>query len=463
MFLEQGSQTIIAQCTPQGSGAIALLRLSGEGAIEIASSFASLASGKKLSSVQSHTVHYGSVLDEHDKVVDQVMFIVMYGPRSFTGENVVEITTHNNQFIIQKVIEGAIFYGARMAQQGEFARRAVLHNKIDLIQAESINELIHANTQLALKKSLSQLEGSFSSWVAEIENKLIHALALSESSFEFIEDETVSFKEQIKKIIDEVLSFITDLKKNFDQQQQIREGIRIAIVGSVNAGKSSLFNSLLKKDRAIVTNIAGTTRDSIEAGLYRNNNYWTLIDTAGIRQTDDIVEKHGIEKSFKEAQVADIVLLVIDGARAITLQEKEFYDDMYAKYQSKIIVIQSKADLGVMNIDFNCSSMLRVSDQDVESIQKVEEKISEKISNLFKDFTSPFLLNKRQFNAVLSLENKLNDVSKLFLRGNGLSDPDYEIVSFHLNDAIACSSELTGKSISEAGMDAVFKNFCVGK
>lgn len=458
MFLGKGSQTIIAQCTPQGSGAISLLRLSGDNAITIASKLADLASGKKLSEVKSHTVHYGTVINEHQETVDQVMFIVMYGPRSFTGENVVEITTHNNQFIIEKVIALAIFHGARMAQQGEFARRAVLNDKIDLVQAESINELIHANTQLALKKSLSQLEGSFSSWITKIEKKLINVLALSEASFEFVEEESIDFKSQMQSSIEDILVMIISLKKDFDQQQQIRQGIRIVIIGSVNAGKSSLFNALLKKDRAIVTNIAGTTRDVIEAGLYRNNNYWTLIDTAGIRQAEDVIEKQGIERSYREAETADIVLLVVDGSRDMTVQEEIFYNNIYDQYKEKILVIKSKSDLEVKNVPFNVSNMFIISEKNPDSIASVEAEIDNKIKERFENLTSPFLLNKRQFNLLLGLESKLIAVKELLQ-----NDPDYEIVSFHLNDAISCSAELTGKSISEASMDAVFKNFCIGK
>ena len=458
MFLSTDEQTIIAQCTPKGSGAIALLRLSGTNAIDIASKISTLASGKTLTQALSHTVHYGSVIDTNQKVVDKVMFIVMHAPRTFTGQNVVEITTHNNQFLVEEIIAHAINHGARLAQQGEFARRAVLNEKIDLVQAEAINELIHANTQLALKKSLAQLEGSFSHWIESIEQKLIKALALSEASFEFIDEEDLEFNQQINTIITKTLDTIARLKHTFDQQQQIREGIRIAIIGSVNAGKSSLFNALLKKDRAIVTSIAGTTRDVIEAGLYKNNNYWTLIDTAGLRQTEDIIEQKGIERSHKEAERADIILLVIDGSHAMTTQEQQVYHELYAAHTDKIIVIKNKSDLEQSPLQLPTDNYLTASQDDTASIDTVECVIQEKIIALFNELESPFLLNQRQFNLLLGLESKLLALLPL-LEGS----PDYEIISFHLNDAIAHLSELTGKSISEAGMDAVFKSFCVGK
>lgn len=458
MFLSTDEQTIIAQCTPKGSGAIALLRLSGPAVFDLVDQISILASGKKIASVASHTIHYGSLIDNQGKILDRVLFMVMHGPRTFTGQHVVEITTHNNQFIIEAIIAQAIKHGARLAQQGEFARRAVLNEKIDLVQAEAINELIHANTQHALKKSLAQLEGSFSHCIATIEEKLIKALALSEASFEFIDEEDLEFNHQIEHIIQNTLTIILDIKKSFDQQQQIRQGIRIAIIGSVNAGKSSLFNALLKKERAIVTNIAGTTRDVIEAGIYTDNNYWTLIDTAGLRQTNDIIEQKGIERSYKEAELADIILLVIDGSREMTTQESNLYKDLHTKHSDKTIVIKNKSDLTQKIIPMPTEQTLETSANDHSSIEKIEYHIEQKIQALFKNLDSPFLLNQRQFNLILGLESRLSALKPLLN-----NSPDYEIISFHLNDAIAHLSELTGKSISEAGMDAVFKNFCVGK
>ena len=238
------NDTIIAQCTPQGSGAIALLRLSGDNAFHIADTISKLPGNKIISTLPTHTIHYGWVVDKDGTHIDQVLFLLMRAPHTFTGDNTVEITCHNNPFIIQNIIQAALAAGARLAQEGEFSRRAVHNNKIDIVQAEAINDLIHANTQLALKQSLSQLEGSFSHWITTIEKQLIKALALSDASFEFLDEENMEFSLQIKEIIDSVLTTINSLKSTFNQQQQIRNGIRIAIIGSVNAGKSSLFNAL---------------------------------------------------------------------------------------------------------------------------------------------------------------------------------------------------------------------------
>lgn len=459
MLYSSTNETIIAQCTPQGSGAIALLRLSGDNAFQVADKISKLPNNKIISSLPTHTIHYGWVVDQNGTHIDQVLFLLMRAPHTFTGDDTVEITCHNNPFIIQNIIQAALTAGARLAQEGEFSRRAVGNNKIDIIQAEAINDLIHANTQLALKQSLSQLEGSFSHWITTIEKQLIKALALSDASFEFLDEENMEFSIQIKEIIDSVFATTNNLKNTFNQQQQIRNGIRIAIIGSVNAGKSSLFNALLDQERAIVTNIAGTTRDAIEAGLYKNNNYWTLIDTAGLRTTDDIVEQMGITRSHAEAQKADIILLVFDGSQQLTGAESTVYQNLLDTYADKIIIVTNKADLPQQpNSLIATQSTYPVSTTDKNSINTLESAIQNKISSLFASIGSPFLLNQRHYNNLLSLETKLAATKNL------LSDKtSYELVSYHLQDALTTLSELTGKTITEAGMDAVFREFCVGK
>ena len=383
----------------------------------------------------------------------------MRGPHTFTGQDTIEITCHNNPFIIQQILDAAIAAGARLAQEGEFSRRAVSNGKIDIIQAEAINDLIHANTQHALKQSLSQLSGSLTHWITSIETDLIKALALSEASFEFLDEENMEFNLQIKEITATILSTIADLKITFDQQQQIRNGIRIAIIGSVNAGKSSLFNALLNKERAIVTNIAGTTRDVIEAGLYKNGNYWTLIDTAGLRTTHDIIEQMGIQKSHEEAHKADIILLVFDGSQQLTAAELLVYQELLTNYHDKIIIVASKADLPPAHTTLaDQEQTYALSSSDKTSVLALESAIEEKIAQLFNNISSPFLLNQRHFNALSTLENHLHIIMQMLI-----DKPHYELISYHLTDAISILSELTGKTISEAGMDAVFREFCVGK
>lgn len=445
---------IVAQCTPNGSGAIGLIRITGNQAITVAQKIAKLVSSKQLTKVPTHTIHYGSVVGSDGKQIDNVLFLVMRGPQTFTGQNTIEITCHNNPFILQNILTATITAGARMAQPGEFTKRAVLNDKIDLLQAEAINELIHANTQQTLKHSLAQLDGSFSHWISTIEKQLTKCLAFSEASFEFIDEENLAFGKQIAHIITAIQAQITKLKKTFNEQQQIRNGIRIAIIGSVNAGKSSLFNALLNKDRAIVTSIAGTTRDSIEAGLYKNGNYWTLVDTAGLRQTNDTIEQQGIKRSFDEAHQADIIILAIDASVALTPAKQAIYQELETKYSNKVIMVSTKSDLQITHLQ----NRIQTSSKTKQNIEVLEEEIQNKIDILFKNSDSPFLLNKRHYNLLLNIEAKLEQLQNMLN-----TNIQYELVSFHLQDALATLSELTGKTISEQGMNAVFREFCVGK
>lgn len=454
MILPSDQETIIAQCTPSGTGALALLRLSGAMSFAVATAISKLPGNKKIDQLSSHTIHYGWIIDQRGNRIDHVLFFLMRAPQTFTGQDTVEISCHNNPFIIENIIQQAIAAGARLAQPGEFTKRAVINEKIDLIQAEAINELIHANTQQALKQSLAQLEGTFSHWIKKIESDLIKALAFSEASFEFIDEENLTFDTQILHIITHTLTNIATIKKSFDQQHHIRSGVRIALIGSVNAGKSSLFNAILNKERSIVTHIAGTTRDSIEAGLYRNGTYWTLIDTAGLRQTNDIVEEIGIKRSWQEAHQADIIILVIDPL-IISKDIDEIYQQLISQYGNKIIVVQTKHDLMSEKINY---AHMAVSNTTRHNIVELEQLIDAKITALFQNYDAPFLLNQRQFNILLNIEQKLLFIQKMFVE-----QIQYELLSYHLNDVLATLSELTGKSISEAGMDAVFREFCVGK
>lgn len=457
-MLTRDEDLIIAQCTPQGSGALALIRITGTDVRAFADSFSVLASGKKISQVPSHTIHFGRIVQDNGATLDQVMIIVMDGPRTFTGQDTLEITCHNNQFLIETLLEEAVKKGARLAQEGEFTRRAFLNNKIDLVQAEAIQELISAQTQMALKQSLSQLEGSFSQWIATLEKDLLKSIVWCEASFEFL-DEGAEFGPQIKTALEDLLRKIAQIKETFNAQQQIKTGVKIALIGSVNAGKSSLFNALLKQKRAIVTDIPGTTRDVIEAGICSKGNFWTLVDTAGLRTTNDVIEQEGIRRSVEEAHKADIILLLQDNSRAPTSSEEAVYQDLVARYSTKIVHVKSKADLPQWEgFSADEKEFLKLSVSNQESLNHLVEIIEEKVAALFATLESPFLLNKRHYRLLLHLEQKILALMPL-IEGS----IQYEIVSYHLQDALTVLTELTGKSVSEAALDLVFKEFCVGK
>lgn len=458
MLLSHDEETIVAQCTPQGSGALALIRISGVDALAVADRVSVLASGKKLSELPTHTIHFGWVVDSTGRKIDQVLFLLTHGPRTFTGQNTVEITSHNNQFICQEIIQVALGAGARLAAPGEFSRRAVLNNKIDVVQAEAINDLIQASTPVALKQSLAQLEGSLSAWLAQLEATLMQAFSLCEASFEFLDDE-VSFAQQIHDLLSNVLRDIDTVSKTFDQRTQIRQGIRVALVGSVNVGKSSLFNALLRHERAIVHATPGTTRDTIEAGLYKNGFYLTLVDTAGLRDTHDAIEQCGIERSLQEAVQADVILLVLDDSRMLLPAEKDAYARILTDYQQKVIVVRHKSDLApVCDFDACGCAAIACSGKTGAGIDLLECALAEKIEHLFKASQMPFALNQRHYDLIRSMAAKIEKIQAM------LVDPvPYELVSVHIKDVLQTVADVSGRSLNENMLDAVFKNFCVGK
>jgi tRNA modification GTPase len=455
------SDTIVALCTPQGNGALALIRISGSQAWQISALITRLKSGKNLTEVASHTIHAADIYDT-SSAVDAVMIFALRGPKTFTGYDTIEITCHNNPLIVQAIIELLIRHGVRPAQQGEFTRQAYENKKIDLVQAEAINELISAQTQAALKKSLSQLQGSLSGIMHTIEDGLCRSIAWCESSFEFLDDEG-DFHKEIYHFLTLLTQQIDPILQGYAAQRQIRQGYRIALIGGVNAGKSSLFNLLIGQKRAIVTPLAGTTRDSIESTVIMAGITTTFIDTAGLRTTADVIEQEGIERSYAEAHASDVILLVIDGSAELTTQEREIYSDLIAKYPQKIIFIQNKADLNQNLHEFFAAhaSPIIISTQDTSCKPKLETEILQKISALSEHHELPFLVNKRHFELLQSVSHDIAQVKDMLESSNG--SPHYELISYHLKQALERISEVTGKSVSEQALDRVFKEFCVGK
>lgn len=463
-LLPKDQETIVALATPRGNGAIGLIRLSGINAIAIADAIAQLSSGKKLSELATHTINHGFVINSKREKVDEVLFLLMKAPRTFTGQDTIEISCHNNPFIIENIIQAAITAGARAASAGEFTMRGFLEGKFDLLQAEAINELIHAPSEKSLQSALAQLKGSLSQQFVMIEASLIELLTLCEASFEFLEEEQrdLGFTTVVKNRVTDILSIVQKVKKHYNSQQRIKDGIRISLIGSVNAGKSSLFNALLGKERAIVTPVAGTTRDSIEANLYKNGYFWLLIDTAGLRQTGDFIEQRGIEKSYEEAIKADVLLLVIDASRSMTAEESQIYTTMVEQHAQKTLVIWNKNDLAAATTTYpdklDSLPSFKLSAAEGSGLEELEEAIVKKIDALFELQQSTFILSHRQFNLVSEIEKKL-----LYIESSLAGQVHYELVAYELKDLLEKVCELTGKHISEEILDTVFSKFCIGK
>jgi tRNA modification GTPase len=467
--------TIVALSTPHGPGAIAIIRVTGTDAITIVNAVSQLSGTKKLQDQDTHTIHYGSIINPENpqEIIDAVLFLLFKAPKTFTGHDTIEINCHNNRFIIEKIINILIKQGARPAQPGEFCKRAFLNNKIDLIQAEAINDLIHAQSEFALKKSLQQLEGSLSFYIKELEQDLIKLLSFVEASFEFIEEEQqdINLIHKIESLRTRVINKIFNLKSNFNQQERIKTGIKITLIGRVNTGKSTLFNSLIQKDRAIVSHTAGTTRDYLEASIYKNGMFITYIDTAGLRSATDPLEQEGIKRTLHEAAASDIIILVFDNIHNISQQEIFDYSRIYNQYKEKIILVFNKCDLcptqspedlqgplgTILGTHLNSPPTL-VSGHQKTGLQALESIINAKISHLLSTMQSPFLLNQRQYLVISEIEPKLQ-----FLVKPEIHSVDYELIAYQLKEALEKLSELTGRNVTEQALDAVFDTFCVGK
>ncbi|MBL4588051.1 tRNA uridine-5-carboxymethylaminomethyl(34) synthesis GTPase MnmE, partial [Candidatus Babeliales bacterium] len=398
-------EPIVALCTPQGKGALALMRFVGIDVYKHLEPLVILRNEKKLSTIKSHTIHHISLKNPvTGKVIDDCMLFAMRGPKTFTGQDTIELTLHNNPCIISAVYGAARDQGIRKADPGEFSKRALLSDKIDILQAEAIHELITATNENIVDAALQQLHGSLSSYVLNIEEKLLHLLVLVEASFEFLDEEQrdldfhIQIEDKIKNIIE---SIATTLSKN-SEQQRFKDGIRIALIGSVNAGKSTLFNALVGKDRAIVSAQAGTTRDTIEASQYSNGFFRTYVDTAGLRRTDDAIEKEGIERSWKEAIAADIILLIIDGTSVLSHDESGIYKKLFDAYSDKILVVQTKSDIqsSINNNEYFLRSIKKyaVSASNQKALQKLFLALDVHVQELCSSSKTAYTLNERHSN-----------------------------------------------------------------
>ncbi len=332
--------TIAAICTPSGDGGVAMIRISGPNSIEVSNKIFS----KNTYQLETHKMSYGKFLDSNKNEVDQGLLVVMRAPQSYTGEDVVEIFCHGGALITKKVLECAIKAGARPAAAGEFTQRAYLNKKMDLAQAEAVQSLISAKNEYALKMAADQLEGHLSKKIKEMQKNLIDQAAVLEAWVDFPE-EGIEFctLDEITAHLKGTLEAIKALIESYDNGQILKEGFSICLLGRPNVGKSSLLNQLLKKERAIVTPIAGTTRDLIEETIFIDGMQYHLIDTAGIRKVNEVIEKEGISRALTAAKKADLILLVLDATKALTQEDQELIGQIKDK---KVIVIWNKIDLG---------------------------------------------------------------------------------------------------------------------
>lgn len=446
--------TIAAISTAFGKGALSIVRMSGSEAIEIANK---VFKGKNLLKVPTHTVHYGHIVDKGE-VIDEVLVSVFRAPKTFTREDVVEISCHGGIFVSNKILELLLLSGARLAEPGEFTKRAYLNGRIDLTQAEAVSDIIEAKTKSSLKLANKGLRGDIRELIERFRSSVLTCIARIEVNIDYpeYEDEQLINNEVIVPIISDLLIEIDDIIEKSETSLIIKEGVKTAIIGKPNVGKSSLLNSLLREEKAIVTNIAGTTRDVVEGMVSVGGVILNLIDTAGIRETSDIVERIGVEKTKAVINDAQLIILVFDYSEVLDKQDLELLE--LTKDKPRIIVV-NKQDLN-KTIDLSAfTDYILISTFNKKDIEKLEQKIKEvtNISNI-TDIDSTYLGNARQI-AKLKEAKKYLETALASAKSNQVID----MVNIDLTLAWKTLGEIIGEENPDALLDELFSKFCLGK
>lgn len=445
-------ETIAAISTAYGTAGISVIRISGENAI---SEFNKIFKGINLNTVQSHTLHYGHVVNEDGSLLDEVMVGVMRAPKTFTAEDVVEVSTHGGILITQKVLERILSLDLRLAEPGEFSQRAYLNGRIDLIEAESIMDLIHAKSEQALKIANLGIQKETSKLIRNLRSKLLTIIAQIEVNIDYPEydDAIVMSKEIIKPRTLDLIQDIDELLKESSKNQMIREGVKTVIIGKPNVGKSSLLNALLNEEKAIVTEIAGTTRDTIEAYININGITLNLIDTAGIRETEDIVEKIGVNRSIKALNDAVLVLLVLDQSKALTKEDKELLDLTKDK---KRLIIANKSDLPKALWMEEVVSISTITKYGLKDLEKAILKLLSLEDIEQRDFN--YLSNVRHIMKVKEAKQSLQNV----LASIELNMP-VDVYAIDLTQAWRSLGDILGENYQDDLLKELFSKFCLGK
>lgn len=449
------NDTIVAISTALGVGAISIVRLSGNDAINIVNK---CFEGKDLTKVDSHTIHYGFIKNETERI-DEVLVSVMRAPKTYTTEDIVEINCHGGIITTKQVLETMLNSGARLAEPGEFTKRAFLNGRIDLVESEAIMDLIESKSSEAKKMALSQLYGDLSKLITSFRDRLKNLLSSIEVNIDYPEyyDIEIVTEEKIAKEIKSMKEELKNLIERSKSSSIIKNGIQTVILGRPNVGKSSILNKLLDEEKAIVTNVAGTTRDIVEGQTYIDGILIKFIDTAGIRKTDDIVEKIGVEKSLKAVEDADLIILVLNNNEELTADDLEILEKTNDK--QRIIVINKKDLERNIKLPENLENVVETDTNSIEGIDSLKSKIKEmfnleKITT--KDYT--YLSNSRQisliikaYQSILSAEKSLNESLPI------------DLIAIDLKECFDLLGQVIGISYTDEIIDNLFENFCVGK
>lgn len=454
--------TIAAIATASGNSGIGIIRVSGDEAIEIVDKiFKSVNSDKKLVNVKSHTINYGHIVD-NDIVIDEVLVSVMNGPHSYTGEDVVEINCHGGMIVIRKILEIVLKNGARTAEPGEFTKRAFLNGRMDLSQAEAVMDVINAKNEFALSSSIEQLNGRVSEKIKSLRKKIIYNIAFIESALDDPEHISIDgYSEKLSKILEEVNGELSRLINNFDNGRIVKEGVKTVILGKPNAGKSSLLNLLLGEERAIVTDIEGTTRDTLEESINLNGVFLNLIDTAGIRDSEDVVEQIGVNKAKELAEKSDLVIFVADASKELDENDKEIINLIKDK---QAIVLLNKSDLGTIinekNVsEFDNKPVITFSAKTGDGLDELENKIRDLFyEGKVKYNDELYITNARQKESLINAKNSIEEVIK-----SVENDMPEDFYSIDLMDAYTYLGQIIGESVEDDLVNEIFSKFCMGK
>ena len=456
------SDTIAAIATAMSPSGIGIIRISGDESLSIIDKiYVSKSNKKKISECKSHTIHYGYIYDG-EELIDEVMVLLMKAPNTYTKEDTIEIDCHGGVFVMKKILETVIKYGARPAEPGEFTKRAFLNGRIDLTQAESVIDVINSKNSFALKSSLSQLKGSVLKDVKEIRGNILHEIAFIETALD--DPEHISLDEYPEKLKDIVVKEIANIKKLLDSADNgriLKEGINTVIVGKPNAGKSSLLNILVGEDRAIVTDIAGTTRDVLEEQINLHGISLNIMDTAGIRNTEDVVEKIGVNKAKEFAQKADFIIYVIDSSTELDESDFEIMEILKDK---KAVILLNKSDLNVItgkdivekHLD---KKIISISAKENTGIDELEETIKDMFFKGEVSFNDEvYITNIRQKNSLQEAYDSLHLVVQSI--EDGMPEDFYSI---DLMSAYESLGRVIGESVEDDLVNEIFSKFCMGK
>lgn len=455
------TDTIAAIATAMSSSGIGIVRISGEEAVLVADRIFEMKNHKKLSEMPTHSIHYGHIHDE-DEVIDEVMVLLMRGPKSYTREDTVEIDCHGGVYVMKRILETVIRHGARPAEPGEFTKRAFLNGRIDLSQAESVIDVIYSKNDFALKSSLSQLSGSVSEKIRDIRGTVLHEIAFIESALDDPEHISLEgYPEQLSEIVSGVADKIEKLLANSDNGKMLKEGISTVIVGKPNAGKSSLLNTLVGEEKAIVTDIAGTTRDVLEEQINLNGVLLNVIDTAGIRDTEDVVEKIGVERAKKYLKDADLVIYVVDTSTALDENDAEIMELLRDRHT---IVLLNKSDLKQIttveevrkHLD---KTMIPISAKEQTGIDALEKEIKEMFFSGKVTFNDEvYITNIRQKTALQEALRSLKLVQQSIE-----DDMPEDFYSIDLMNAYEELGTIIGEAVEDDLVNEIFSKFCMGK